>query len=266
MQPSGQALWFFLLTGPFTGPIPGMFRAGKAAMAEELGWSIEAFEEAFREALTQGMVRADFNAKFVWLPNAIKHNRPESPNVIRSWGKEFDLLPECELKTAALVKLKAFVGGLSTAHKKAFEEAFREALKKPLPKTIPNQEQEQEQEQDKDQQRETKKFELEIQTSGNNNFLVTDELIDSLKGFYPAVEVEQQLKNIAGYFNARPGELKPQTKIIQFIHSWMQNRADQVSQERRVHDDPLGLNDKSWINDLVFNEDGTVYEKSSWNN
>lgn len=145
LQPSGQALWFFLLTGPHTGPIPGMFRAGKAAMAEELGWPLEGFEKAFQEAFAIGMVQADFKARFLWMPNAIKHNKPESPNVVRSWRKEYDLLPECELRTAALLELKAFVSALGKGYEKAFQEAFADALPKAYPKTMPNQEQEQEQ-------------------------------------------------------------------------------------------------------------------------
>lgn len=83
MPPSGQGLWFFLLTGPHTGPIPGLFRAGRLAMAEELGWEAEAFDEAFREVSQQGMAKADFKARLVWLPKALKHNKPESPNVVR---------------------------------------------------------------------------------------------------------------------------------------------------------------------------------------
>ena len=49
IQPSGQALWLFLITGPHTGPIPGLFRAGRAAMAEELDWDLEDFDKAFAE-------------------------------------------------------------------------------------------------------------------------------------------------------------------------------------------------------------------------
>ncbi|MCE4343948.1 hypothetical protein ABQW67_19700 [Xanthomonas hortorum] len=44
MPPSGQGLWLYLITGPHTGPIPGLFRAGRAAMAEELEWEMEAFD------------------------------------------------------------------------------------------------------------------------------------------------------------------------------------------------------------------------------
>lgn len=142
----GQGLWFFLLTGPHTGPIPGLFRAGRAAMAEELDWELEAFDEAFREVSRKGMAKADFKAKVVWIPNAIRHNKPESPNVVRSWSQEFDLIPECALKQEALESLRAFICGLGEAFTKAFDEAFG----KPSPKTMANQEQEQEQEQEQD--------------------------------------------------------------------------------------------------------------------
>ncbi|HRH72972.1 MAG TPA: hypothetical protein PLM62_07755 [Zoogloea sp.] len=157
VQPSGQGLWFFLLTGPHTGPIPGLFRAGRAAMAEELGWPLEAFDKAFREVSEQGMAKADFVARLMWLPNAIKHNKPESPNVVKSWAAEFDLLPECPLKLEALEAIKTFVCALGTGFSGAFAGAFESHGKpsdkasgkpsgKPSGKTMPNQEQEQEQE------------------------------------------------------------------------------------------------------------------------
>lgn len=147
IPPCGQGLWLFLITGPHTGPIPGLFRAGRAAMAEELDWEIEAFDKAFQEAFQQGMVKADFKARVMWVPNAIKHNRPESPNVVKSWAAEFDLLPECDLKREAYTALRASIHALGESFGKAFDEAFGKPLAKPSPKAMPNQEQEQEQEQ-----------------------------------------------------------------------------------------------------------------------
>lgn len=158
---SGQGLWFFLLTGPHTGPIPGLFRAGRAAMAEELGWEIEAFDEAFVEVSAQGMAKADFKAKLVWLPNAIRHNKPESPNVVRSWRVELDLLPECELKREAIASMRECLEEAGDSYVAAFDELFvskdggpssksaAKASGKPFGKAMPNQEQEQEQEQEK---------------------------------------------------------------------------------------------------------------------
>ncbi|MCY1169047.1 hypothetical protein D9M73_90610 [compost metagenome] len=150
IPPCGQGLFLFLITGPHTGPVPGLFRAGRAAMAEELGWEIEAFDQAFQEAFRQGLVVADFKARVMWVPNAIKHNKPESPNVVRSWAAEFDLIPECDLKRIAFDALKSSIHALGEAYGKAFDETFGKAISKPLAKpiqkTIANQEQEQEQE------------------------------------------------------------------------------------------------------------------------
>ena len=146
IPPCGQGLWFFLLTGPFTGPIPGLFNAGRAAMAEALGWSLEAFDIAFQEVFTKGMVKADWKARLVWLPNAIKYNNPESPNVITSWGKELDTLPECRLLHEALNTIRETICKMDGGFIVAFDKAFGKALLK----TMPNQEQEQEQEQYKD--------------------------------------------------------------------------------------------------------------------
>lgn len=151
IPPCGQGLWLFLITGPHTGPIPGLFRAGRAAMAEELGWETEAFDKAFGEAFGQGMVKADFKARVVWLPSAIRHNRPESPNVVRSWAAEFDLIPECDLKRDAYESLKASIHALGEAFGKAFDEAFAKPSAKPSRKAMANQEQEQKQEQKQEQ-------------------------------------------------------------------------------------------------------------------
>ena len=35
MPACGQGLWLYLITGPHTGPIPGLFRAGRAGMARK---------------------------------------------------------------------------------------------------------------------------------------------------------------------------------------------------------------------------------------
>lgn len=128
LLPSGQALWLVLLTGEQTGIIPGIFRIGEAAFAEQLRWPLKAFREAFAEAFGKGMVKADWEARLVWVPNAIRHNRPSSPNVIRHWETTWKLLPSCDLKTEAWQALKAFTEGLGEGWSKAFREACRDPL------------------------------------------------------------------------------------------------------------------------------------------
>jgi hypothetical protein len=128
IPPCGQGLWLFLLTGPFTGPIPGLFKAGKAAMAEELGWSAEAFEEAFTEVLSKGLIKFDPKTRLVWVVKAINHNLPESPNVVLSWTDHLRELPECQLMNEALTSIYKTI----CEHGEAFGKAFGKALGKDM--------------------------------------------------------------------------------------------------------------------------------------
>lgn len=143
LEPSGQGLFLYLLTNPNTNSIPGLFRAGEAQLAEELGWPMEGFREAFGEASSKGIVKADWKARLIWIPNAFRYNKPESPNVVTSWSVSWDELPECGLKVIAYEALKAFAEGLGGGFAKAFDKA--------CPKPMANQEQEQEQEQEEKQ-------------------------------------------------------------------------------------------------------------------
>jgi hypothetical protein len=142
LKPSGQALFLYLLTNPNTTSIPGLYRAGAAGMAEELGWTTEGFHEAFREVIQQELVEADFESRVIFISNAIKYNKPQSPNVIKSWATHWDEIPECDLKNIAYQKFKDFIDGMD----KAFVDAFVKAIRKPKCMTMPNQEQEQKQE------------------------------------------------------------------------------------------------------------------------
>jgi hypothetical protein len=99
-------------------------------MAEDLDWDLEAFDKAFQEVFQLGMAKADWKSKLVWIPNAIKHNRPESPNVVKSWSNQWDLLPECDLKWEVYEALKSSVGTLGEAYAKAFDEALPKPSRK----------------------------------------------------------------------------------------------------------------------------------------
>ena len=144
--PNGQSLWQFLITGPCTTPIPGFVVGGPATLAEWLEWPVEGFLEAFREASSKDMVHADWKARLVWLPNAVYHNEPESPNVVRSWRKTWPQIPECNLKWTGYRALLRYC----EAKGKGFREAFREAFPPTFGEPSLNQEQEQEQEQEKE--------------------------------------------------------------------------------------------------------------------
>jgi uncharacterized phage protein (TIGR02220 family) len=145
-QPNGQTCWLYLLTGPHTGPIPGLAVTGQAALSEALGWPLKAFRTAFSEIAAQGMAEADWLARVVFLPKAIDHNPPESPNVVRAWPRYMAEIPECSLKVRAAALLKDWLAVKGEAWAEAYEEAWPKASGKPSPQPLANQEQEQEQE------------------------------------------------------------------------------------------------------------------------
>jgi hypothetical protein len=144
IPPCGQGLWIRLLISRHRTSIPGLLCVGEAALAEEFGWTLEAFREAFREAHKEGLVKADWKSRLVWIPNAIKFNQPESPNVVKSWAVHWDETPECSLKWEAYRSLGGFIKGLTEGFRKAFGEACG--------KGIANQEQEQDQEQEQEKE------------------------------------------------------------------------------------------------------------------
>lgn len=123
LQPSGQALFLMLMVGPQSTHIPGVQPVGRLAFSEMLGWEAEAFDEAFTEVYREGLAKADWKARLIFVPNAIKHNLPQSPNVVKSWGAMWARVPECDLKTEVW---KALHDALS-AIGQGFVDAFKYA-------------------------------------------------------------------------------------------------------------------------------------------
>ena len=138
MSDSGKLVFLMLLTHPRMTSL-GAMKASVAGMAEEIGWDFKKFQKAFREPVGFGIVDHDPRACLVYLPNFIKYNKPESPNVMKAWVKSSALLPECEMRDLIMSKAYAFAESLP----KAFQESFAKEALKSYPHPLVNQEQEQ---------------------------------------------------------------------------------------------------------------------------
>jgi hypothetical protein len=99
LSDDAQLVWFMLLTHPWQTSV-GAFRATLPGLAAEKGWSTGRFEAAFDEIRGAGMAEVDREASLVALPNFMRHNMPENPNVVKGYAKALDLLPECSLRRA----------------------------------------------------------------------------------------------------------------------------------------------------------------------
>ncbi|WP_321340955.1 hypothetical protein [Breoghania sp.] len=143
----GQLAFLFILTHPNMTAL-GAMRATLPGLAAEKGWNEKAFRKAFGEASGRGMVEHDERASIIALPNFLKYNQPESPNVVKAWEKALDLIPESELKILTIQRAQAFAIGKSEGYAKALPEAFTEAFVEGARKSMRKQEQEQEPEQE----------------------------------------------------------------------------------------------------------------------
>ena len=238
--PSGQGLWFFLLSGPHTTAIPGLFRAGRAAMAEELNWEQDDFDKAFQEVSAQGMAKADFKAKLVWLPKAIRHNKPESPNVVRGWRVELDLLPECDLKREAIAGIREALESAGVAYVEAFDEVLDakqkappKASAKPSVKPIANQEQEQEQEQDIGALSASPP-KSPRGTSLRSDWQLPDDWKTWAEGERPDLDVTTVADSFRDYWVAKPGKDGRKSDWKATWRNWVRNQRSGAPPQRRA--------------------------------
>ena len=128
-QPNAQTLWDYLLDCGHDRSIPGLLVIGLAAIAEELGWGLDGTRAAWAEIEALDMARADWAARVVWLPNAVRHRQPRNPSVLKGWARGWSEIPTCALKVAAFEAMSEAM----TEHGPAFVAAFVVSYKRPTP-------------------------------------------------------------------------------------------------------------------------------------
>lgn len=138
----GKLGFIMLLTHPMMTAL-GAMRGTLGGIAEELCCGDEGRREAFREGLRdvfrKGMAEADEKASLIVLPNFLKYNLPESPNVVKAWVKAAELIPEGPLKNRTIQRAVGFAEAMSKGFAEAIPIAFRNAVSKASPKASPNQ-------------------------------------------------------------------------------------------------------------------------------
>lgn len=138
----------YCLTGPQSNGI-GVYRFSPGQASEDLGEGFtEGFGKAFTEACRAHGWKFDPVARVLWIPGWIRDNAPQSPNVVKSWHGQLDLVPDCGLKHEAIQALTVSLQGFG----EAFLQAFGKGLGEGFGSSLPNQEQEQEQDQETDQE------------------------------------------------------------------------------------------------------------------
>jgi hypothetical protein len=120
-----RVLFLYLLTGPQTSLLTGVVPVAIGTVAHKLRWTDEKVRDAFAELVADGAVVFDEDAGMAWLPNALEHNPPANPNVVRSWEGKWDEVPKCPLKAAAYQVLRRWCEEKGAAWLASFDAACK---------------------------------------------------------------------------------------------------------------------------------------------
>ncbi len=72
------------------------------------------------------------------------------------------------------------------------------------------------------------------------NFEISVETVAELSGLYPAVDVEQQLRNMRGWLLANPKNKKTKAGIMRFVNSWLSREQNSARPAKAVNQKPGG--------------------------
>jgi hypothetical protein len=228
-----QFLFIMLLTHPHMTSV-GAMRGTLEGLAAEKKWTHQRLSKGFAELVEKGMAKFDKDACCIVLPNFIKHNPPENPNVVKSWASAMELVPECDYKNEIYQALSSYINTLPEPFRKAF---------KTLPKPFRIQEQEQEQEQEQDLEatplarsadansepetgEEASEVFCKIPLVDKSEYPVTESKVSEFQELYPAVDVRKEILKIVGWNRANPKKRKTRKGILNHVNSWLAREQD----------------------------------------
>ena len=103
---------------------------------------------------------------------------------------------------------------------------------------------------------------IKLPLINGDDFLVTKDYVKELKELYPAVDVEQALRNMRGWLDANPRNRKTPRGIKRFITGWISREQDKAP---RVSDKPKPVSQNRFNNFHQRNYDFEEYERQLLN-
>ena len=127
LSDGAKLAYLYVLSTPLGNGI-GCFKAGIGAMEEDS--YLESFRESFAESLAQSLFEYDPVSRVVLIPRYFVRNYPNNGNVIKSMGKEFARVPDCDLKERCYHIIREWC----EERKESFMESFTESFGESYPK------------------------------------------------------------------------------------------------------------------------------------
>lgn len=260
----GKLAFLFVMTHPHMTSL-GAMRATIGGLAAELRWPEKDFRKALGESSERGMVEFDEGASFLAVPKFLRYNGPESPNVVKSWEKSIDLIPECSLRIRLFARVVEFTGSLPKAFANALPEVFR--------KSMPNQEQEQEQEQEQVFSSEPPSATTEqpvlmfpvVGDSAVTEWPLYQSKIDQYRESYPGIDPLAECRKARQWCIDSPAKRKTAGGMTRFLNAWMERAQNSRPKASERLTDTLSANQSAVAEFLDRQANGQTLFGESFN-
>jgi uncharacterized phage protein (TIGR02220 family) len=130
-KPQTKLVFFYLLTGRHTHQIPGVIVGYRQEIEAAIKHAdaivdntTDAIADAIRDIIADGCLMVCEVAPLMYLPNALKHNKPVSPGQVKSWAKSFNEVPDSPLKNVIFRDVNIILGPMSDGMRNAFADAI----------------------------------------------------------------------------------------------------------------------------------------------
>lgn len=125
-----RLLWLRLATGEHVTPIPGLVLVDSSTVADRLGWTAAAVEHV-AATIPATIMRADWRAGVVWLPDCIAMQPPNNYKNVLGWRATWAALPDTPLADDIHEDLRLHCAGREPSFGIAFAE-----LPPPAPRPV----------------------------------------------------------------------------------------------------------------------------------
>jgi hypothetical protein len=217
-----KLLFLYFLTCPHTNLI-GLYVVKEGYICSDLQILSKDLRKDLTKLLEKDLVKYDFKASVVYIPNFLKHNPLTNPNQKKAAKKILKSLPKSPL-------ISMFCEGLPEGLKEVLTEGLSKVLLKP----------EEEEEEEKEEEEEDKKIiarsdndpseqaaVISIPLATNGEFFdVTESHVKEWQELFPAIDIMQTLRNIKAWNIANPKNRKTKKGIVKHITTWMMRDQD----------------------------------------
>jgi hypothetical protein len=112
----------------------GCFRLSTAVAVEDIGGSTEDFEQHLDHVCAELSWSYDPVTRVLWITDWFEFNPPANPNVVESWVKLLNNVPDSPVRTEAILSISDSLKDLPVSYREPFAElsrSFRKAELRP---------------------------------------------------------------------------------------------------------------------------------------